>query len=115
MLTNTAEADAAFHKAICNAAGNRIGQRMFEALQEALKQSMEVTAQLAPPERALEFHQQVYLAIHLRQPAQARQKMIDHLNDAQGVFLSAFLDGTLSKQAESNAGDSLEFPVEVVQ
>jgi GntR family transcriptional repressor for pyruvate dehydrogenase complex len=98
MLVDTAEADTAFHQAVCKAAGNRVAQRMFEALQDALRNSMQVTTQLAPPERALEFHTAVYSAIHLRNPALAREKMTEHLNDAQRVLLSACLEGKLSKQ-----------------
>lgn len=98
MLTNTAEADTAFHTAVCRAAGNRVGQRMFEAIQEALEQGMQVTAKLAPPERALNFHTNIYSAIHLRHPVQARQKMIEHLSDAQGVLLKACLEGRIPGQ-----------------
>jgi GntR family transcriptional repressor for pyruvate dehydrogenase complex len=97
MLTETAEADAAFHEAVCTATGNRVCQRMFSAIQHAFRAGMQVTTKLAPPERALEFHKQIYSAIHLRQPAEARERMIDHLTDAQGVLLAAHLEGKLPK------------------
>jgi GntR family transcriptional repressor for pyruvate dehydrogenase complex len=93
MLTETAEADAAFHEAVCSATGNRVCQRMFSAIQNAFRAGMQLTTKLAPPERALEFHKQIYSAIHLRQPAEARKRMIDHLTDAQGVLLAAHLEG----------------------
>ena len=95
MLNNTPRADAAFHEAVCKATGNRVCQRMFEAIQDAFRHGMQVTSQLAPPERALEFHKQVYSAIHLRQPEQARRKMMEHLSDAQAILLTACLDGKL--------------------
>ena len=97
MLTDTAEADAAFHVAVCSATGNRVCQRMFSAVQNAFRAGMQVTSKLAPPERALEFHKQIYSAIHLRQPTEARKKMIEHLTDAQGVLLAAHLEGNPPK------------------
>ncbi len=97
MLTDTAKADAAFHEAVCRATGNRVCQRMFSAIQHAFQAAMQVTAKLAPPERALEFHTQIYSAIHLRKPAEARTKMIEHLTDAQGLLLAAHLEGKLPK------------------
>jgi DNA-binding FadR family transcriptional regulator len=66
---------------------------MFSAIQNAFRAGMQLTTKLAPPERALEFHKQIYSAIHLRQPAEARKRMIDHLTDAQGVLLAAHLEG----------------------
>jgi GntR family transcriptional regulator, transcriptional repressor for pyruvate dehydrogenase complex len=97
MLTDTAEADAAFHEAVCRATGNRICQRMFSAIQNAFQTAMHVTTRLAPPERALQFHTEIYSAIHLRKPAEARAKMAEHLTDAQGVLLAAHLEGKLPK------------------
>lgn len=97
MLTKTAEADAAFHEAVCRATGNRVCERMFSAIQNAFRAGMQVTTRLAPPERALEFHKQIYSAIHLRQPAKAREKMIEHLTDAQAILLAAHLEGKLPK------------------
>jgi GntR family transcriptional repressor for pyruvate dehydrogenase complex len=97
MLTETAEADAAFHEAVCTATGNRVCQRMFSAIQNAFRAGMLVTAKLAPPERALEFHKQIYSAIHLRQPAEARRRMTEHLTDAQRVLLAAHLENKLPK------------------
>lgn len=95
MLTNTAEADAAFHEAVCAATGNRVCERMFSAIHNAFHAAMQVTSKLAVPERALEFHKQIYSAIYLRQPALAKEKMIEHLTDAQGVLLAAHLEGKL--------------------
>ena len=97
MLTDTANADAAFHEAVCSATGNRVCQRMFSAIQNAFRSAMQLTATLAPPERALQFHKQIYSAIHLRKPAEARTKLIEHLTDAQAVLLAAHLEGKLPK------------------
>jgi DNA-binding FadR family transcriptional regulator len=97
MLADTAEADATFHEAICRATGNRICERMFSAIQNAFHTGMQITAKLAPPERALQFHTDIYSAIHLRKAAEARSKMIEHLTDAQGVLLAAHLDGNLAQ------------------
>jgi GntR family transcriptional repressor for pyruvate dehydrogenase complex len=97
MLTDTAAADAAFHEAVCSATGNRVCERMFSAIQNAFRAGMQVTAKLAPPERALEFHKQIYSAIHLRQPVEAKRKMVEHLADAQSVLLAAHLEGKFPK------------------
>jgi hypothetical protein len=37
------------------------------------------------------------LKLTLRQPAEARKTMIEHLTDAQGVLLAAHLEGKLPK------------------
>ena len=97
MLTDTVNADIAFHEAVCEATGNRICHRMFGAIHRAFQQGMEQTARLAPPERALDFHRAIYSAIHLRQPEEARRKMTEHLLDAKGILLQACLDGDLRK------------------
>jgi GntR family transcriptional repressor for pyruvate dehydrogenase complex len=101
MFTDTAAADAAFHEAVCSATGNRVCQRMFSAIHNAFRAAMEVTSKLAPPERALEFHRQIYSSIHLRQPGEARRKMIEHLTDAQSLLLAAHLEGKLPQTTPS--------------
>ena len=84
-------------------------------IQDALRQSMQVTAQLAPPERALGFHKEVYSAIHLRQPEQARQRMIDHFEDAQGVLLLACLEETISSYSYGGIGTQSRMQAKDVQ
>ena len=51
-----------------------------------------LTAQLANPEHALGFHKEIYSAIYLRQPEQARQKIIQHLTDTRNLLLRASVE-----------------------
>jgi DNA-binding FadR family transcriptional regulator len=55
---------------------------------------MVVTSRLAPS-RALNFHKEIYSAIHLRKPEEARTKMAEHLKDATTLLMQACLDGHL--------------------
>lgn len=95
MASDTANADIAFHDAVCKATRNRICHRMFTAIHQGFKQGMEITSRLANPERALEFHREIYSAIHLRQPEEARRKMTEHLIDAKSVLMRACLENSL--------------------
>jgi len=92
MATNTVNADAAFHDAVCKATRNVTCYRMFGAIHEAFRKGMELTARLAPVEHTLGLHNAVYSAIHLRQPDEARIKMMDHLINAKNLLLKACLE-----------------------
>jgi GntR family transcriptional repressor for pyruvate dehydrogenase complex len=94
MESDPANADIAFHEAICKATRNRICYRMFGAIHQAFQQGMVVTSTLAP-DRALGFHQAIYTAIHLRNAGEARQRMAEHLTHAKTVLMQAYLDGQL--------------------
>ncbi len=99
MSTEPADADMAFHQAVCKATRNRICYRMFAAIHAAFRQGLVVTSRLAP-DKALGFHQAIYSAIHLRNPEDARKKMAEHLNHARTVLMQACLDGQLSENTK---------------
>jgi GntR family transcriptional repressor for pyruvate dehydrogenase complex len=96
MESDPVNADIAFHQAICMATRNRVCYRMFGAIHEAFRQGMTLTSRLAPSQ-ALEFHKQIYSAIHLRDPERARGRMAEHLQHATTVLMQACLDGHLSE------------------
>jgi GntR family transcriptional repressor for pyruvate dehydrogenase complex len=96
METDPIDADIAFHEAICKATRNRVCYRMFGAIHQAFRQGMVVTSRLAP-DKALEFHKEIYSAIHMRKPEEARTKMAEHLKNATGLLMQACLEGQLSE------------------
>ena len=73
--------------------------RMFEAIQQAFRQGMAVTSGLAPS-KALEFHKEIYAAIHLRDGEGARRKMTEHLKNVTTILKQACLGGQLSERAK---------------
>lgn len=94
METDPVNADIQFHEAVCKATRNRVCYRMFGAIHQAFRQGMAVTSRL-PHSRALEFHKEIYSAIHLRDPEGARSKMAEHLKHATTLLMQACLDGQL--------------------
>ncbi|HLJ14225.1 MAG TPA: FadR/GntR family transcriptional regulator [Bryobacteraceae bacterium] len=96
METDPVNADIAFHEAVCKATRNRVCYRMFGAIHQAFRRGMVVTSRLAPS-RALDFHKEIYSAIHLRNPEEARSKMAEHLKHATTLLMHACLDGQLSE------------------
>lgn len=97
METDPANADIAFHEAVCKATRNRVCYRMFGAVQRAFREGMVVTSRLTPS-KATEFHKAVYSAIHLRNPEDARKMMTEHLTHAKGLLMQACLDGQLTER-----------------
>lgn len=83
------ELDIAFHQGIFMASGNRLSQRIFPIIQRAMLRSMAITATLVDAEHTLSFHKPIYNALYRRKPAEAREKMIEHLQDARQLLAKA--------------------------
>ncbi len=86
------EEDVAFHDAILQAAGNRVFRRMFSGILRDVMTSISTTSHLASAvdlRQAVAFHEQIYAAIHSRDPQQAHRKMTEHLLHTKGLLLSA--------------------------
>jgi GntR family transcriptional repressor for pyruvate dehydrogenase complex len=84
-----AELDIAFHRGIFVASGNRLSQRIFPIIQRAMLKSIAITSTLVDAEHTLSFHKPIYEAIYKRKPLEARQKMIEHLEDAKRLLVTA--------------------------
>jgi GntR family transcriptional repressor for pyruvate dehydrogenase complex len=80
------EADLAFHGAIFLAARNPICSRIFSLLHQSMTASIDVTSKLVDWDHTLAFHRPIYAAIERRRPAEAREKMIEHLSDARSLL-----------------------------
>lgn len=80
------ELDLAFHDRIFIASGNRLSQRIFPVIQRAMLSSIAITSTLVDVEHTLSFHRPIYDAIYRRKPLEAREKMIEHLQDAQRLL-----------------------------
>jgi GntR family transcriptional repressor for pyruvate dehydrogenase complex len=83
------ELDIAFHGGIFVASGNRLSQRIFPIIQRAMLRSIAITSTLVDAEHTLSFHKPIYEAIYKRQPMEAREKMIEHLQDARRLLVRA--------------------------
>jgi GntR family transcriptional repressor for pyruvate dehydrogenase complex len=83
------ELDIAFHHGIFVASGNRLSQRIFPIIQRAMLKSIAITSTLVDAEHTLGFHRPIYDAIYKRKPIEARQKMIEHLEDARRLLVKA--------------------------
>jgi GntR family transcriptional repressor for pyruvate dehydrogenase complex len=82
-------ADLAFHRAIFLAARNPICGRLFSLLHEFMHASIDLTSRLVDWEHTLKFHRAIYCAIERRRPAEARERMIEHLRDARSLLARA--------------------------
>lgn len=89
------ESDLSFHKAIFLAARNPLCSRIFSLIHQAMLTSIGVTSKLVDWQHTLEFHRPIYAAIERRRPAEARQKMLDHLMDARSLICSVEAAGPL--------------------
>lgn len=83
------ELDIAFHEGIFVASGNRLSQRIFPIIQRAMLRSMAITSTLVDAEHTLGFHRPIYDALYRRKPREAREKMIEHLQDARTLLAKA--------------------------
>ena len=83
------EVDIAFHRGIFEASGNRLSQRIFPIIHRAMLDSIAITSELVDWEHTLGFHKPIYNAIFRRKPAEAREKMIAHLEDARKLLAKA--------------------------
>ena len=76
--------DLRFHDIIFRAAGNRVCSRMFSVVHQQLANLIGLTSQLADVEHTLRFHNRIYTSIRKHDADQARQRMLEHLSDANG-------------------------------
>ena len=83
------EVDIAFHRGIFEASGNRLSQRIFPIIHRAMLDSIAITSELVDWEHTQGFHKPIYNAIFRRKPAEAREKMIEHLEDARKLLAKA--------------------------
>jgi len=83
------DADLAFHEAIFRASGNRVCHMIFTVIHRAILVSMARIAKRVDLERPLQYHKDIYAAIHHRQPKEARRKMVEHLLDSKSLLLSS--------------------------
>jgi len=83
------ELDIAFHYGIFVASGNRLSQRIFPIIQRAMLKSIAITSTLVDADHTLSFHKPIYDAIYKRKPAEARERMIAHLEDSRGLLAKA--------------------------
>ena len=81
--------DLAFDQAIFKAARNRICERIFPLLHQTMFASIHVTYRFVDWDYTLKYHEPIYLAIEKRQPEEARQKMVDHLQDVWRLLREA--------------------------
>ena len=83
------DTDIAFHRAIFQASGNRLSQRIFPLIHRAMLSSIAITSELVDWNHTLAYHKPIYAAIYRRKPAEARQRMIEHLKDARNLLARA--------------------------
>lgn len=84
------EADMAFHEGVFRAAGNRICYLLFRLIHRTLLTSMAHLAGRVELARPLGYHREIYDAIYRRDAEGARQKMLEHIQDAQKLLEPAF-------------------------
>jgi len=74
------EADSAFHSALARAAKNKVFLRLDDAMVESLREVRERSLQAnGRPGRSLAGHQKILRAIRAKDPAKAREAMLEHL------------------------------------
>lgn len=90
------EADLKFHQTIFRISGNRVCSMMFTVVHHSVHKLMELTSSLVNPEHTLGLHRRITTAIRKADAESARQRMIEHLDDAAGL-----LARTAAKQTET--------------
>ena len=80
------EADLKFHQAIFRISGNRVCSMMFTVVHHSVHKLMELTSSLVDPEHTLGLHRRITAAIRKGNPDEAKQRMIEHLDDAAGLL-----------------------------
>jgi GntR family transcriptional regulator, transcriptional repressor for pyruvate dehydrogenase complex len=83
------EQDLAFDQGIFRAARNRICERIFPLLHQTMFASIHVTYRLVDWDYTLKFHEPIYQAIEQRQPDEARERMMEHLQDVWRLLKEA--------------------------
>jgi GntR family transcriptional repressor for pyruvate dehydrogenase complex len=81
------DADLAFHEAIFRASGNRVCHMIFTVIHRAILVSMARIAKRVDLQHPLQYHKDIYAAIHHRQPNEARRKMVEHLLHSKSLLL----------------------------
>lgn len=87
--TKVVDADLAFHGALFRAAGNRVCELMFRLIHRMMLNSIAKTSQLVQARHTVSMHGAIYSAIAQRQPIEAYERMVEHLNDARAVMMRA--------------------------
>ncbi|MFQ5962146.1 MAG: FadR/GntR family transcriptional regulator [Candidatus Methylomirabilales bacterium] len=84
------EADTRFHSALADAAKNDVLLRLNEAIVDRLRETRERSLQTeGRPPRSLAGHREILHAIHSKDPAQARQAMLNHLETIEHNVLKS--------------------------
>lgn len=94
--TRFVEQDLQFHQTLFRISGNRVCNMMFTVVHQSVRKLMALTATLVDPEHTLALHRRIITAIRKGAPEEARQRMIQHLEDATGL-----LARTAAKQTET--------------
>ena len=90
------EWDHLFHQTLFRISGNRVCSMMFTVVHQSVHKLMALTATLVDPEHTLALHRRIITAIRKGAPDEARQRMVEHLEDATGLLAK-----TAAKQTES--------------
>jgi GntR family transcriptional regulator, transcriptional repressor for pyruvate dehydrogenase complex len=92
-----AEADLLFHQTISGIAGNRVCSTMFAAVHQSVHRQIAMTAKLAQPEHTLTMHRRILTAIRKGSAEEARQRMREHLDDANSLLTRAVAERSESR------------------
>lgn len=83
------DADMSFHEAVFRASGNRICHLLFKSIHRTLLTSMTQLSDRVSMDQPLKFHREIYSAIREGRAQEARQAMMEHINDARSLLTSA--------------------------
>ena len=81
--------DLLFHHTIFRIAANRVCGLMFTVVHQSLAKLIQLTSKVVPAEHTLKLHRRIFLAIRKRDAEEARRRMTEHLEDAQGLLRNA--------------------------
>ncbi|MCZ6481543.1 MAG: FadR/GntR family transcriptional regulator [Candidatus Methylomirabilales bacterium] len=95
------EADTRFHSTLADAAKNEVLLRLNDAIIDRLHETRERSLQTeGRPARSLAGHQEILRAIQSKDPAKAREAMLNHLETIEHNVLKSPYD-SLSKEEDS--------------
>lgn len=83
------EEDLLFHQTLFRISGNRVCSLMFTVVHQSVHKLMAMTAALVDPEHTLTLHRRILNAVRRADPSEARQRMLEHLEDATGLLAKA--------------------------
>ncbi len=87
------EADTRFHSALADAAKNEVLLRLNEAIVDRLHETRERSLQTqGRPPRSLAGHREILVAIQSKNPAKAREAMLNHLETIEHNVLKSPVD-----------------------